>query len=227
MPAASIADPITIFDGFEGSTLNAAWVSTGPGSAFLTTAAAFDGTQALELQSVASFPWSVELKYSLGSEQVGSVSIYMQRPACCMFSAAALDIWDQGITVADIQENADGSWAARVLPSFDNVTTNFTSPTPNGWHLLEMDVDAAGLTFKFDGSTIATSALVTHFDAVNLEDWAGPGGVAFYDDFRANTSPATPEPFTAWYVLPALAGAFLRRRIGSKRLRNGAAGGRA
>jgi hypothetical protein len=118
-------------------------------------------------------------------------------------SAGALEIDDIGTNLADIQQAPNGAFIARILPGPNESDFFFNSSSPNGWNLLAITTSAAGITFSIDGTAVGSSPLVTSFRLLSLQNYGGPLGSAFFDDFNATTS-NTPEPSTV--SLFALAG---------------------
>jgi hypothetical protein len=193
----------TITDGFEGASINPFWTASGPGTETLTSAVKHSGNQSVLFQVSTTFPWNADLDHDFGSEQFGSVSVFMLRPTGSSTSAAALGINDIGAALAAIQQAPDGGYIARIRPGPNERDVPFTSTSPNDWHMLEIDTAITGLTLRFDGVIVATDPSVTAFRLVELDNHGGPSGSAYFDDFSATTSPS-PEPSTV--VLLALAG---------------------
>ncbi len=163
----------------------------------------------------AGYPWDVVIAIDLGSLQQGDVSVFMSRPAGST-GAGSLELHEGAFVVAGIQQNADGGYDARSWTNgVENAQSHFTSSTPTAWHQLEIVTTLAGTTLKFDGNTVATNNGGTKFDRIELNYWAGPSGVAYFDDFEANTSAAgAPEPGTCAMVVAAFAAAWAGRRAG-------------
>jgi|ERR1035438_5518321 hypothetical protein len=85
----------------------------------------------------------------------------------------------------------------------------------SAWHLLQLDVGTSGIMFDFDGAVVFTNPSVTSFRVVDLTIWGGFGGTAYFDDFSATTTNASPEP-SSWILfgmgLPVV-WALRRRRL--------------
>lgn len=191
----------TFTDDFEGASIDSFWTATGPGTASLSNSVSYTGSQSLQLSASTTYPWQATLSHDFGSAQSGSVSVYLQGQDLCCGSGAGLGI-TSGDGFALIQQsgniNCNSCFVARVRqPGFPESSTPFSFNAPaSAWHFLEISADQVGVTFKFDGAAIFSSALITGFDGVNLSVWGGPGGTGYLDQFSVTRTGAPTEPLT-------------------------------
>lgn len=192
---APMAATTTATDGFEGGSLNSFWsLEPGPGMVTLTTDAAHSGSQSLKIGASSTYPWYGGVIHDFGSEQFGSVSVYVQTGVLCCGSAAALSIQNNaGGAIASLQRTSDGGLVARFWPpgSSELPGTPVSGPL-TGWHQLEVDSTPGGVTMKLDGTTVFTNPSVAKFRFVILDVWGGPGGSEYFDDFSASVGTAQP-----------------------------------
>jgi hypothetical protein len=188
---APVAMSTTFTDGFEGSFLNPFWtVEPGPGTATLTNSAAYAGSQSLKLEVSPTFPWTTGVIHDFSSEQYGSVSVSAMSGPLCNCSAAALSIYDgTGQWIAVFQRTGDGSFALRFWPpgSPGEIPATPVSTPLAGWHQLEINSTAGGITAKFDGAVVFTNSAVAKFRYVDLQVWGGPAGSEYFDNFSVTT----------------------------------------
>ena len=222
----AMADPITYTDGFEGASLSSFWTPLGPGSATLTTAAAHSGSQSLYIATSSTYPWYLDLFHDFGSEQTGSVSVYVKSGLLCCGSAADLEADETGLysgAFASIQRTTDIGFVGRPAPPGSPEIPGIVPGIPlsaTGWDHLELDINASGTTMMINGVVFYTNPLVTEFQYVSLDVWGSPGDSEYYDDFSATTQDgesSVPEPQTLSLVGSILLGFSTMRRMATKR----------
>jgi hypothetical protein len=188
----------TFTDGFEGDL--SFWTVTGPGTAILTNAIAHTGSHSAQLTTSSTFPWSVSLSHDFGSQETGSVSVYV-RSQLSSGASADLEIFQNNGGWANIQQLGTGGFQTRVCSSPSSSAPLcqsgvFFSGSNLNWHQFEIGTGSNGVTVKLDGITAVTDPSITGFRAVNLDVWGAPSaGSAYYDDFTAITA-VVPEPAT-------------------------------
>ena len=191
----------TITDGFEGAALSPIWSASGPGTETLTTSLAHSGIQSLQLST--SLPLGATVQHDFGSDQTGSVSVWVQGQSLCCGTGLGLQIEEDNTSwLAIFQQsgnnNCNSCFAARVYGSPETADYTFNA-SASAWNLLQLDVGTGGVTFSFDGAFVFTNPSVTKFRLVDLTIWAGFGGTAYFDDFSATTTNASPEP-SSWIL---------------------------
>jgi hypothetical protein len=214
---ASSASAGTFTDGFEGASFNPFWTASGPGTAILTNSVVYDGSQSALLSVSSSYPWYSWLSHDFGTQEFGSVSVWVDTGVNCCGSAAALALSstdDPSNNFAAFQRSADGfhvrfgfgpGYVDDLLPS-----------TTAGWHEFEIDTNASGITFKLDGSIVYTNPQVYALQTATLTVFGGPAGSEFFDDFSTTYNPAaaTLEPGTLMLLGTALvAGITVKRKL--------------
>jgi hypothetical protein len=197
----------TFFDGFEAPGFSSYWAVSGVGSAAPSNLSAFAGAQSAHLQVSSSFPWFVTMTHDYGTSLDGVISVYLERPGGSSSSAAALEISDSTGFLAGFQQTNTNSYVVRLHPGPGETDFSFTDPFPNAWHRLDFEVAPSGFTARFDGVIKASDATITSFSSLDLTNWGGPTGDAFFDNF----SVTAPEPAGWWLCGPLLVLEALRR----------------
>jgi|SRR5579871_119748 len=203
------ADSFT--DGFEGSSIDPFWTLTGPGTATLTNTMAHSGAQSVELTASTSFPWAINMVHDFGSDQTGSVSVWIQGESLCCDSGAALEL-DNKTGFASFMQSGNINDPTNIAVRVNGPDVADFHTSASDWHHYEIDVAPTGVTFTFDGSTVLTDHAFTKFQSLELTVFGGPGGTAFMDDFSVNTQPAVPEPASAALLLTAMSAILLGKR---------------
>src|SRR5579871_5127416 len=166
----------TFTDGFEAATIDPFWTLTGPGSATLTASVAHSGSQALQLTASSTYPWQASALHDYGSDVPGTASVWMQGSQLCCGSASTMQLTNSAgdgyvLITQDGNNSVPSSFAVRVgRPGLPENQLVFTSD-PAAWHLIEYDVSAGGVTFKFDGATIFTDPSFKAFRYLQLQVW--------------------------------------------------------
>ena len=177
-------------DAMENAALNPFWTIDG-GSASPTTSFAHSDSQSMEVQ------WPSNIQHSFGSQQTGTLSVWVLGSQLCCGAAAAIEVLPY---LGDPIPGEPYRWVALVVgggqASFRQssggpyTVTNFPADLAQ-WHHLEIQVDSTGATAKFDGVIVGREPTVTSFGAVNLPVWGGGSSApAYFDDFLAVTTPA-------------------------------------
>jgi hypothetical protein len=179
----------TFTDGFEGSSISSFWTWDTPGTPALSSSLVYNGSQSLQLSASPTFPWGINFVHDFGSEQSGSISVWVQGQQLCCGSAAGLQVSNTaGDKAALLQQsgniNCNSCFQARILNGTSQSSVPFNADE-SSWHRFQIDVDSSGVTLKFDGATVATDPAVTTFRNVDLTVWGGPGGIGYFDDFSA------------------------------------------
>ncbi len=184
------------FDDFEGPSISSFWTQTGPGTATLTQAAAYTGSQSLQLTESPTFPWTANLVHNYSFPQSGTVSVRMKGDQLCCGSVAALQLgntannWTGLIQQSKNPTTCLSCFTARSIHGSTEVDYPFTA-SPSAWHLIAITVNASGVTMNFDGVNVFSDPSVTSFDALSLSIWSGNGGTAYFDDFAATFATTT------------------------------------
>jgi hypothetical protein len=183
-------------DGFEGASLNPFWTleAGAPGNVTLTTETAHSGSQSLKLEAVSTYPWLAGVVHDYGSDQFGSVSVWVQTGSLCCGSAAGLQINGSSRWIAVLQRTTDGSLVPRFWPidAPQEITPMPTISLTPGWHQLRIDSGAGGVNMLVDGISVYSTSVVAKFRTVSMDVWGGPGGSEYYDDFSATIDTGQP-----------------------------------
>ena len=202
----------TLFsDGFEGAAINPFWNVSGPGTATLTNSLAQAGSQSVQLTLSPTFPWEATLSHSFSGNQYGSVSVYMDVPVCCGFSAA-MEIDSSNGDWIDLERVNSGATDARISIGGQQteIPINFSA---GPWQLLEISTSASGVIAKLNGTTVLADSRLTTFNLVHIQAWGGPSGMALFDTFNANTTDAAPEPASFGLAAGAMGAIIAVRRF--------------
>jgi len=183
-----------LFDDFEGASYGPFWTFVGPGTATITTAMAHSGKQSIQFTTVSTYPWWVGLGYDFGLPVTGSVSVWLQGEQLTGGAGAGIFINDaNNVEVAGIQQgqvNCNSCFTVRLLRGSILAAAHTFTASPSAWHLLELDTEPSGITFRFDGDIVYADPSVTSFRNVHFGPWSAPGYSAFFDDFRSDVSMA-------------------------------------
>jgi hypothetical protein len=179
-------------DGFEASTLKPQWMITA-GSVTLSTAVHHSGNQSLLVQTNSSPEANVT--FALSSPATGSISVWLHglpTPG----SGVGMRIMDfSGDQWILFEQTGDTEFTVKSTLNGEN---DFTFSAPQlDWHHLEIQVGAAGATFKLDGSPVTFNyPTLSSFRVIQLRagdgpgDSLSPGGSGYFDDFGLNAPTA-------------------------------------
>jgi hypothetical protein len=180
---------VTYTDGFEGGAIDPFWTVSGPGTALPTSSIAHCGSQSVKLEaSSTTFPWNSDLAHDFGSQQPGTVSVFVHTGALCGCSGAAIAINDgAGNVSAMIQRTNSGSFIGRVWPpgAPEVPVISISDPVP-GWHKLGDCGERRRVDLEVDGVDVFTRPLVTGFRSGSMGLWGGAAGSEYFDDFSAS-----------------------------------------
>ena len=179
------------FDEFESNSINSFWTAFGPGTVRLSNTLAHSGTQSLLVTESASAPYYAWLRHDLGSQQFGSVSVYFHSGVVCCGSNSFLSIGNDGGAGAEeagILQDSTGNYELFFAPPGMAVqSVSLGSLSLAGWHLLDIDAEPSGTTFKVDNSVVYSNPTSITFQYIFIGTEAGSGGgSAYFDDFRTS-----------------------------------------
>ena len=189
LATATVCSAQIFTDGFEEPTLNPFW-TIASGSAAPTTSFPHTGSQSMQAQ------WNTNVQHSFGSQQTGTVSVWMLGSQLCCGASADIEILPY---LGDAIPGEPYRWVALVVgggqASFRQssggpyTVTNFPADLTQ-WHHLEVHVGAAGAIAVFDGTIVGHEPSVTSFGAINFSVWGGgSSSPAYFDDFMADVAP--------------------------------------
>src|SRR5436190_18867584 len=188
-----------ITDGFEGG-IGPIWVNT---EVVQSSSYVHSGSYSAFFQN----SYLAQLLHYYGSAQEGSVSVFIQRPACCLGNYAALGISNgDGVNYGSVLAELDfsdnpigfGTMTGRVFGNGGEDDGRTIAPNPFDWHEVGIVASRDGVDFMLDGQTFYSHAGDFRFNTVYMQQWlAGASARAAFDDFSSNTnSSGGPEPRT-------------------------------